>query len=54
MVNFPSAPEIAAASSVTIIPRKTRGAARTRAIRRHDVRTAASVADLLADDKGAW
>ena len=47
-------PAASSASSATIIPRKTRGAARTRAIRRHDVRTAASVDDLLADDKGAW
>jgi antitoxin (DNA-binding transcriptional repressor) of toxin-antitoxin stability system len=45
---------VPAASSARIIPRKTSGAARSRAIRRHELRTAASVEELLADDTGAW
>ncbi len=45
---------VPAASSATIIPRKTSGPARTSAIRRHELRTAASVAELLADDSGVW
>jgi len=43
---------VPAASSATIIPRKTSSPARTSAIRRHELRTAASVAELLADDNG--
>jgi prevent-host-death family protein len=45
---------IPAASSARIIPRRTAGPARTRAIRRHELRTAAAVEELLSDDKGAW
>lgn len=45
---------VPAASSATIIPRRTSGPARTRAIRRHELRTAASVEELLEQDKGAW
>lgn len=45
---------IPAASSATIIPRKTPGPARTSTIRRRQLRTAASVEELLTDDNGAW
>ena len=45
---------VPAASSATIIPRRAAGPARTRAIRRHELGTASSVEELLADDKGPW
>lgn len=41
-------------SSAAIIPRSTAGPARTASIPRHELRTAASVDDLIAEDKGDW
>jgi antitoxin StbD len=41
-------------SSATLIPRKSNGPANTRAIARHELTTAATVDELLDDDKGSW
>ncbi|QDP95742.1 type II toxin-antitoxin system Phd/YefM family antitoxin [Microlunatus elymi] len=45
---------IPTASSAGIVPRKVNSPARTREIRRHELRSATSIDELLASDKGDW
>ena len=45
---------VPAVSSSAIIPRSAAGPARTTEIPRHQLRTAASVDDLIAEDEGDW
>lgn len=42
---------VPAASSVAITPRRATGPARTRRLSRHPLRSAASIEELLADDR---
>ena len=41
-------------ATVALIPAKKTGGARLAALPRHELRTASSVDELLADDKGDW
>jgi antitoxin (DNA-binding transcriptional repressor) of toxin-antitoxin stability system len=43
-----------AASSTVIIPRRRTGAASTRTIARHQLRTASSIDELVNDAQGDW
>lgn len=45
---------VPAVSSATLIPRKSSKPARTRFIARHDLTTAATIDELLDDEKGSW
>ena len=45
---------VPAVSSAILIPRKSSGPAHTRAIARHDLTTAATIDELLDDEKGSW
>jgi antitoxin (DNA-binding transcriptional repressor) of toxin-antitoxin stability system len=44
----------AASSAAFIAPRAAAGGARTRSIVRHELRTAATIDELLESDKGEW
>lgn len=45
---------VPAVSSTQIIPRKVAGRPDTSAIARHELRTAASIDELLESEKGEW
>lgn len=45
---------VPAVSSAKLIPRKSSGPARTSTIARHELTTAATIDELLDDDKGPW
>lgn len=45
---------VPAVPSSTVIARKMTGPANTSAIRRHDLTTAATINELIEDEKGSW